>query len=273
MISGESFPTSVFRLQVSERNVPKAIDAILKRQLLGFVVKQFASKEDCDRVAVNFVNSPFSMQRSDGVPGRTVGLSVFGLRPELYFKNVSHSRSHVYSLFEGCSHIPARLEDSLRKGLPTCLSLRPAQYGDQQFLTLRANEWTGTGNMALEYHEDASQLLLPEQSCLEISRTLLPVAVNLYCKTPTYGGQLLIANIIPDLQSKRKLGLEHTGYPYPICLLHSFSIIEVDIGQGDLVVFNGSFLHAVRMGSGGGRRLVLNQFLGQVDDCTVVSWC
>ncbi len=134
--------------------------------------------------------------------------------------------------------------------------------------------WHGDGRYALDPHEDRSQCTEPRQADFEIQRVVDDevCALNI-CLENGDGGRLLVWNIQPDDASKRRLGLHHTGSPYPPRTLEGIECRRIDVHPGDVYIFNGSHVHAVEPNADpGSRRTSLAGIFGFIDDRTVVSW-
>jgi hypothetical protein len=138
-------------------------------------------------------------------------------------------------------------------------------------LLIRA--WNASGAFALQPHEDFSQLSWPEQADFEIrhttSRTV--AAVNM-CLENGAGGRLVIWNVIPDLASRRRHGLDLSGSPYPLEVMAGHESIWLRIRPGDIYVFNGSHVHGVEASADGGKRTTMAWNMGFCNDTDVVSW-
>ena len=96
------------------------------------------------------------------------------------------------------------------------------------------------------------------------------MAVNL-CLRNGVGGELFLWNIRPDPDSRRRLGTECLGQPYPAQEVAGYGHIAVSIRPGDAYCFDGRFIHAV------GRvhdtpRSTISFFLGTLPDGTVLQW-
>lgn len=153
----------------------------------------------------------------------------------------------------------ARLRLSAKDGRPGCPVL--------------IRHWNAAGPFALQPHEDASQLGWPEQADFEIRHTVehTVAAVNM-CLENGDGGRLVIWNVIPDLESKQRLGLDLSGSPYPVEVLDGHEALWLEIRTGDIYVFNGSHVHGVEASLNGGKRTTMAWNMGFCSDTDVVSW-
>ncbi|HZB48387.1 MAG TPA: hypothetical protein VE547_04785 [Mycobacteriales bacterium] len=133
--------------------------------------------------------------------------------------------------------------------------------------------WNATGEYALQPHEDTSQLRWPEQADFEIQRVpdYTVTAVNM-CLENGAGGRLVIWNVIPDEESKRRLGLDLSGSPYPVESVDGYPAVRLEVRTGDIYVFNGSHVHGVEASADGGKRTTMAWNMGFCADDTVVTW-
>jgi hypothetical protein len=133
--------------------------------------------------------------------------------------------------------------------------------------------WNAAGAFALQPHEDASQCRVPEQAGFEVQRTLrhTVAAVNM-CLENGELGRLVIWNVIPDDESKSRLGLYYAGSPYPPEVVDGIDAIWLPIRPGDIYVFNGEHVHGVEASEPGAKRTTMAWNMGFCDERTVVSW-
>jgi hypothetical protein len=99
------------------------------------------------------------------------------------------------------------------------------------------------------------------------------VAVNLYPLAPRSGGALRVWNIRPDDACRRRCGTVRSGYPYQVDWLRDREFLDLEVRDGWLVLMNGGLVHGVtgydRADDG---RLLINFFLGSLDERTVIHW-
>jgi hypothetical protein len=276
-VFGHSLPQSRFAVQEFEggRIDAASLMGLLHGSSLCIVVRGFVSAKDSARCSLAF-DRTVCRQRVDGVPAWQLGASHYGVSTEAYFDAVEATDKELRTAYalarvDLAAHLTVQLQLALDPGL----ALRPAVWNGRRAAALRAAAWAKRGDVfSLAPHDDAQQLRLPEQADFEIQAVMGPVAANLYTRVPAVGGQLRIWNLRPVPLCKRDLGIERTGYPYDPALLDGIAFIDVQPRAGDLVLLNGSFLHAV-VGWGGkpGQRIVWNGFLGLTRDASsVLHW-
>jgi hypothetical protein len=171
---------------------------------------------------------------------------------------------------EPTSWFRAELNERLaRDGAQLRVSAKDGRSG----CPLLMRHWNADGAFALQPHEDFSQLGWPEQADFEIVRTTerTVAAVNM-CLENGAGGRLVIWNVVPDLASRKRLGLDLSGSPYPPEVVEDHESIWLQIRSGDVYVFNGGHVHAVEASADGGKRTTMAWNMGFCDDTTVVSW-
>jgi hypothetical protein len=150
-------------------------------------------------------------------------------------------------------------------------SLRLAQMGGATACPALIRAWNKEGDFSLEPHEDAAQCLDPRQAGFEVQQVCNydVCAVNM-CIEHEDGGRLVLWNLRPDDETRRRLGIEHTGFSYPPDLLADFDELRIDVRAGDIYVFNGRHVHAVDANRG--NRTTVSFLIGFTDDRTVVTW-
>jgi hypothetical protein len=235
---------------------------------VALIVRGFLSVEEAQALSTGFEQACTSV-RTDGVPAQGLGASHYDKSTEGYFNEVQlrmPSLNQAYA--QSCVDLPARLQEALQAALDPGLVLRAASWNGLHAPALRAAAWTNkSGRYALLPHDDLQQLRLPEQRGFEVQDVLGPVAANVYTSMPDVGGLLRLWNMQPLPHTKRLLGLERTGYPYPEALLDGVAYMDIQPRVGDLVLLNGAFVHAVTGWSGSTQaRQVWNGFSGLLKD-------
>jgi hypothetical protein len=169
-------------------------------------------------------------------------------------------RTFRAALNERLAREDARLRLSALAGRPGCPVL--------------IRHWNATGPFALQPHEDISQLSWPEQADFEIQRTTehTVAAVNMCLENGASGGRLVLWNVIPDVTSRRRFGLELAGSPYPVEVTEGHDSIWLEVRTGDIYVFNGGHVHGVESSPDGEQRTTMAWNMGFCDERNVVIW-
>jgi hypothetical protein len=274
-LTGWSGSGDYFQFREYQGYVPAAVLDVLRGNVLGAVFRGVIGPAACAEVADRFWASPAGRQRGGEAPVRYLGAYHY------------HKGTQVY--LDECAEVAAAIEEILRPGNdplavfygglaesldPAGITVRRAEYDGRQACRGVLRSWFGRGQFALDPHEDRGQCGVPQQADFEIQQVLQYriCAMNI-CLENGADGRLRIWNIQPDVDSKRRLGTEYSGSPYPVEPLESIESTWLRIGPGDIYVFNGSHVHAVEPSSGPDvRRTTLSGFLGFADDSTVVSW-
>ncbi len=205
------------------------------------------------------------------MPALKIGADQYNKTAEQYFAEVRASSEAVGTLSAEMRSIGDWIRDDLGRSIPSEF-LRRAKWNGQPAGDVRAARWTGTSQFALAPHEDFSQIT---RAGFEIEDVLTPVAINLYPEVSKAAGAFRVYNIQPDSETRQRLGIETTGYPYPEHELESFEHLDIVVQEGDLLLFNGRFVHAVLAPQKGhnAARLLVNFFIGLTSDGgTILSW-
>ncbi|GHJ11324.1 hypothetical protein TPA0907_56910 [Micromonospora humidisoli] len=278
-LSGRTHAPEQFLLAESHRVVDvDAVFAVLHGELAAYRVSGFVDPADCRRISDNFAASPMRTPRygqgEDGVEGYFVGASHIEKTTESYLDEVERFAHAVTMLWEGTRDALGDFLAVLRGHQPP-VPIRPAAHGGRAAGSAKAVCWTGTGEFLLLPHDDLAQLSDPLQAGFEIQTVRRVMAINFYPYVPAGTGQLKLWNLEPDDESRRRLGLAHSGYPYPPELLREVPSLDVTTGTGDLCVINGNLVHAVlggRAAPDAGRRLLLACFSGLNADNEMIWW-
>jgi hypothetical protein len=92
------------------------------------------------------------------------------------------------------------------------------------------------------------------------------------CLENAGAGELHYWNIVPDAETRARLGLEETGYPYPVESLEGIEKLVVQIRPGDIYCFSGRQVHAVAAPEADGYRSTISYLMGFRDPKTVIYW-
>jgi hypothetical protein len=271
-LSGRSLPADAFVPSEVQVKPTSHILRMMNGEAIGQIVHGYLSPEQCATISRNFMENTGLHVRGDDVSGMTVGADIYGKSAEQYLADVVAARPHVTEIFANTVDVPTMLRADIQAVMPAGVTVRPASYNGERFNDARVIRWTDSGALALKFHDDAGQLCDPRQSVLETSKVAHPVAFNVYVSVPEAGGELEIVNLCPDLQTKERLGIEHSGYAYPESLLADYERISIKPQVGDLLILAGEFIHGVRGIRGSGVRLLLNHFGGFIDEKTFVTW-
>lgn len=268
-VTGEALPAERFRMHesVRELDVERAVD-VLEGRLAAYRVRGFVSAADCAAITANFWASPDRIARygegADGVEAYVLGASHIDRSAPDYLDAVDASRQSVADLYTGTDDPVTRLRESVAARLG---GGRPAHYGNRRAGDSKAVCWNNdTGELLLLPHDDLAQLSDPLQHGFEIQRIERVMAVNIYPHVPGGTGQLKLWNVAPDAPTRERLGVTHSGYPYPMAQLAGHDALTIPVQTGDLCLINGNLVHAVLGGgtSAERARLVLTCFTGMV---------
>ncbi|MEI9426170.1 2OG-Fe(II)-dependent halogenase WelO5 family protein [Mesorhizobium sp. Cs1299R1N3] len=251
------------------------IISVLKGDITGLHIKRGFSSEVAEEITANFFRNPGLKERKDGVPGQYVGASHYRKDAGTYFAQSEDARSFVDALFGGLVDPVHGVFDALKRELHIQgIELRLARSADGQANVCRALSWSGTGPYALEPHDDVAQVV-SAGSNYELTAVAehTVVALNFYASMPDEGGNVRIWGHKPTVTDRRSQGVETTGYPYAAAYLDAFPCHDFQLKAGDIVLFDGGFVHGVTRQSGNGkRRLLLNCFFGFARPDLVLWW-
>ncbi|MBC3214349.1 hypothetical protein KGP17_17250 [Serratia sp. JSRIV001] len=275
-ITGERLFDSNFMVQGSvERLDLTWANQVLSGQLAAYRVRQFLSVEERTQIVKNFwcskARTPRYGEGEGGIEGYFVGASHIEKTTQEYLDQVAFFKKPVDAIYEGSVDPLARVREGFRK---ESMNVRAAIHDGRPAGDAKAVYWNNTGDYLLLPHDDLAQLSDPSQHGFEIQGVEHVMAMNFYADMPSEGGQLKVWNIAPDNDSRIKLGLEYSGFPYPVELLHEHAHLTIDLEAGDLVLLNGNLVHAVLGGSGisARQRLLITCFMGQLPTGEVVWW-
>lgn len=278
-LTGRSLADHEFVVATAQGQVPsQPLAALLTGRLAGLHVRGAITEDQRAALLARFWSSRGLTERGGGVQGHYVGAYHYGNPLDRYLKEVEASRADIAELL-GAEDPVTLVVDAVGKAVKGLgASVRLASHEGRPAGRTRTVSWLTDGSNLLDPHEDASQLRHPDLDGFEVQRAYERgvTAANVYLNMPPGGGHIRIWNIDPDEDSKRRFGVEHTGYYYPEPSVAGIPHVDVAPASGDLLFLNGRLVHAVigyQGGSGvGAERVSMNFVIGFIDPETVVYW-
>lgn len=248
-ITGDTLSANAFKIVETDHiHIQNLLD-VFEGKIAGCLFRGVIRPEECDVIVNNFWKSPHLRQRSDGVPGDFVGTYHYKKALQDYLNESDYFNSVLPSIFSNTENIFQQILDMMQIQLnATHHTVRPAKHGTQEACHFFMRSWPGQmqAEYALAPHDDGAQCTDKKQIGFEIQTTVhTPIVAANFCIENVGGGNLHYWNIQPDLATKKAMGIEETGYPYPPELLHEFEMIDLAVSAGDIYFFNGKNIHAV----------------------------
>jgi len=274
-MTGTSLTETAFRVAESEKtlDVDQVVE-VLNGNLAGYRVRGFVPQDACAAIVTNFWASPNRVARAgvgeDGVEAYLIGASHYG-KPSLQYLEEAHAcAAAVEHLYTGTIN-PVML---FKNAFASRMRIRAARLDGLEAGASKAIYWNNFGPFLLEPHDDLAQVKDPIQSDFEIQQVTRVMALNIYAQVPEKSGQVQIWNIEPDDQSRTELDVRYVGFPYPAEVLCEYPTMVVPVETGDLCVFNGNLVHAVRRGDAVSprSRLLLTCFMGVNFNDELIWW-
>jgi hypothetical protein len=250
---------------------PERVLDVLRGRQLGVMFRGVIPAAVREAMTARFWNSP-ALTRRTGEPSYHVGAYHWNKPIDTYLAETSKVAADVMDVLDVDDSpwhwIRARMNTRLAK---EGAQLRLAEMNGEEACPALIRAWNKEGEYALEPHEDEAQCGDPRQAGFEVQQVLdhEVCAVNM-CIEHDAGGRLVLWNLRPDDESRRRFGIEHSGFSYPSDALRTHERLTVDIRPGDVYVFNGRHVHAVDATRG--NRTAVSFLLGFIDDRTVVTW-
>jgi hypothetical protein len=271
-ITGYQPDAAYFRFAEYAEFDPARVLEVLQNRLLGVMFRGVIGSAARQAVSQRFWDSQRTRRREDA-PSYFLGSYSYDKSASAYLDESAQVAPSVAAVLGTGDGSPwhwfrSRVADELRR---QGMCLRTAAMDGRQACPALIRSWDAAGEFSLRPHEDMAQCLDPRQAGFEVQRVAKYeiCAVNI-CLANGTGGRLVIWNIQPDSACRKRLGMEFTGYPYPVPALAEFSERRIDVRPGDLYVFNGSHVHAVEANQG--TRTNLTFFMGFRDAQTVITW-
>jgi hypothetical protein len=250
---------------------------VLRGRVAGVMFRDVIDREAAHELLRRFWASPARKIREGEVcesVGYYVGAYHYHKLTTTYLDESAEIADYLAAVLD-VPNAPSRwLRESLARRLADeGVTFRLAEKDGRPACQALIRHWASSGDFALHPHEDESQCREPRQADFEIQRALRHhvCAVNM-CLENGDGGRLVYWNVIPDDESKTRLGLYDAGSPYPPEALDGIEAIRLEVRPGDVYVFNGRHVHGVEASAGGGKRTTLAFNMGFIDDRTVATW-
>lgn len=274
-LTGWSGDPDYFAFRYYDSFRPEAVLDVLHGRVAGVMFRGMVSAAACAELTARFWASPARRRRGVEAPGFYLGAYHYHKTTAAYLaESVA-----VATELDAVLAVPGDPLGHFYAGLAGALAaegarVRRASRGGRLACRALLRSWHGDGEFALAPHEDLAQCGEPKQADFEIQRVArYHVAALNICLENGPGGGLAYWNIQPDEQCKRALGLHYTGSPYPVHSVDGIELQSVDVRPGDVYVFNGAHVHAVRPCTDPTtRRTTLAGILGFVDETDVVTW-
>ncbi|GAA5198341.1 hypothetical protein GCM10023322_71470 [Rugosimonospora acidiphila] len=255
--------------------VPEAVLDVLHGRAACVIFRGMVSHDVYSEVARRFWGSPHRRVRGAEAPGYYLGAYTWGKSTAEYLDE----SEIVNPILEDLLDIPGNPVKEFYDGLSRALAaegclVRTAEHRGRRSSIALLRSWHGAGDFALAPHDDDSQCTDPLMADFERTGVVgRPVAALNMCVENHEGGRLVLWNVRPDDESKRRLGVEFTGSPYPVEALEGSDVEYIEIDSGDVYVFNGAHVHAVEPNTDGLQtRTTILGMMGFIDDHTVATW-
>jgi len=247
-----------------------------KKDILGYVVRNYIDHNSCSELCNSFtaIIEETGGSRQDGfVPVHQIGSTQFMKTSIEYMDECIATKMYVDSLINNLENQSLKTDFLLEKTLKSHFAqknivFRPSQFNENSCNHFTARNWRNqTAGLTLLPHEDFSQLSVAEEDGFEIGSVKKVVACNLCITQP--GGELILWNLEPDMDMKKRFNVEKTGYPYPIEILENIQKYTIELNAGDLFFINANCIHAV---SSSHYRITLGRFMGYSSTNEIVYW-
>jgi len=246
-----------------------AATAVIDGRSLGVICRSYVPDEVSGEILRRFLRHPQLRRRMGDAEGAYLGTFHWRKPKSEYLAECRTLASAVESFSPEWNDAIGRLNDTLAT---TETTVRPATWERVRVATPLVRSWEGDDDFALVPHEDASQCTDPIQAgfeAQEVARKHRVCSLNL-CIANSSGGELQLWNHVPTPAEKLELGTSIEGGPYPTEFVKQMETTVVPVHPGDLYIFNGSYLHAVRAAASD--RATISCLLGRLSASEVVTW-
>lgn len=219
---------------------------------------------------------PLALHPGRGRAAEYVGVFHYNKDLDSYLKEAAQAERELDRLFGAGVNPQQAFLDELRRPVAGLGEgqVRVAEHRGRKASRFVMRSWTTRKQFSLLPHEDAAQCRSHKQAGFEIQRAARNaiMSVNI-CVENSGGGGLRIWNIQPDDASRRRLGLDETGSPYPLESLDGHDSQLIDVRPGDMYCFNAKTVHAVEAMRGAqNRRATIAFLMARLDPATVLYW-
>jgi len=237
--------STAFPKVYEEKTPGRAIRKVQLGMAHACVVRKYLDADEAEKQAEAIVSSPAYKPREDGVPGGTLGPTLFEKTPVDYVNECALARAEIL-------HALGREPDELYAALRefenlTGVKTRPVVFGGKPAAYNRALVFPAGKKTVIQAHEDLSNVRALADYGFEISEIDEVLGHNLYLRNMPGQGNLVMYGKKFSEDEKKEISKEvyETGYPYPEELFHGVPKTVLEIGVGDYVCFRADYPHAV----------------------------
>lgn len=268
----QSFPGR-FEVTTSSRFSVEPVLRVLRGELAAVVFRGYCDAPECVALLERFLADEHVRRRQGDAPGAYLGTFHWGKDEGEYRADAARIRGGLEAVIASPQGAPWRgFMQELDRGLRLHeTTLRGARWNGAEALFPLIRAWDGTGEFSLVPHDDLAQCQDPRQASFEIQSVprYAACSINL-CIANDGGGALVLWDCVPTDEDRQRAGTQFTGGPYPPSLVESYRKLEIEVAVGDLWIFNGGLVHAVRRATG--RRATVSSLFGLRDEHTVILW-
>ncbi|MDM1553021.1 hypothetical protein PYS58_21765 [Chryseobacterium indologenes] len=277
---GSSFSKENFRVIEDTAINMNIIEGMLQgtNEVPIYVIRNLYDEKTCNEinnVFENLVTQTGGNRIEEFVKVFQVGATQFQKNTLEYFEECRLTRPNIDLILSSISNTDHKNDFILEKSMGEYFQQREINFGPSSFDGKECNQftirkWNNKEGLSLLAHEDLSQLSVANAEQYEIGEVQNVIAQNL-CIENSAKARLLLWNIAPDLDSKKSLEVEKTGYPYALDLLEGFDYLTLDTNPGDVYFINANYIHAVSKEKEN-KRTSLGRFIGSVSSNRISYW-